>query len=127
MKINKALFFYLALLAFHVAHVFEEAWGGFIIERALGLGWFLFVNWILFLIPLGILYLILTGRRQGYYLGIAYAVLMLLNGLGHNLMVLVTGGYFNGFAGSMSGLGLIIVSPLMIYYLRQSIPHGNKT
>ena len=84
------------------------------------------MNWILFLIPLGFLYLILTGQRAGYYLGMVYAMVLLLNGLYHNLMVLLTVNYFNGVAGSVSGLGLIVFSPLVIYYLRQSILHGNK-
>jgi hypothetical protein len=92
---------YLGLLFFHVAHVFEETWGHFWIQDRIGLGWFLAINWALFLIPLVIFLLILDGRRVGHILGIVYAVFMVLNGLGHNIAVIVTGSHFGGFAGSI--------------------------
>jgi hypothetical protein len=67
----KAIPFYLLLLVGHMAHVFEEIWGRFwLIDAVYGLGWFLVVNWILFLIPVAIFYDVLRGRRWAYSLGI---------------------------------------------------------
>jgi hypothetical protein len=119
---RKIVAFYLLLLFFHVAHVFEEVWGHFWILDRIGLGWGLFVNWLLFLVPLVIFYFVLAGKRTGYILGIIYAVFMVLNGLGHNIAVIVTGSYYGGFAGSISGIGLIIVGVPAAMYLRKGLP-----
>ena len=114
---------YLLLLFFHVAHVFEEVWGHFwIMDRMGSEGWYLIINWLLFGLPLVLFYLILTGRRIGYILGILYAVFMVLNGLGHNVAVIVTGSYFGGFAGSISGIGLILVGIPTALFLRGGLP-----
>jgi hypothetical protein len=119
---RKTIACYLGLLFFHVAHVFEETWGHFWIVDRMDLGWFLAINWLLFLFPLIIFYFILDGRRAGYILGIVYAVFMVLNGLGHNIAVIVTGSYFGGFAGSVSGIGLIIAGVPAALNLRKGLP-----
>src|SRR5207245_2174285 len=50
---DRVVALYVAMLAGHVAHVFEETWGGFwLIKVHGGLGRFLLVNWVLFCIPL---------------------------------------------------------------------------
>ncbi len=119
---RKIIASYLVLLFFHVAHVFEETWGHFWILDRMGEGLYLIGNLILFSIPLVLFYFILTGRRSGYILGIVYAVFMVLNGLGHNAAVIVTGSYFGGFAGSLSGIGLIIAGVQTALYLRKGLP-----
>ncbi len=119
---KKIIAWYLALLSFHVAHVFEETWGHFWILDRMGEGWYLGINWVLFCLPLVFFYLILAGKRFGYILGIVYAVFMVLNGLGHNAAVIVTGSYFGGFAGSLSGIGLIITGVPSALYLRKGLP-----
>lgn len=113
---------YLALLAVHVLHVFEEVWGRFWLMNAVyGLGWFLLVNWLLFCLPLAFFYFFLLGKRRAYLLSMVYAGVMVANGLGHNLATLITGRYFDGFAGGFSGIGLILVGlPLLIVLWRRS-------
>jgi len=124
MNNNKVIVFYLFILAVHVAHVLEEVWGRFwLINGFWGLGWFLALNWILFCLPVVLFYFVLNGRRWAYKLSIAYAVVMIINGLGHNIAVIVTGRYFDGFAGGFSGIGLVLTGPLLIYHLRKSMPH----
>jgi hypothetical protein len=45
-------FLHLSMLAFHVAHVFEEVWGRFFLMNAVyGLGGYLAANWIPFASP----------------------------------------------------------------------------
>ena len=112
-----AVIAYLSLLAFHVAHVLEEIYGGFIVLDMLGLGRFLAVNWVLFCLPLGFFYFWLIGRRWAHRMSILYAGFMVLNGLGHNAMTLAKGRYFNGFAGGFSGIGLIISGLFLIFVL----------
>jgi hypothetical protein len=84
-----ALLAYLGLLVFHVAHVAEEVLGGFVI-------------------PLILFCLWLRGHRLAGELSALYAGLMVLNGLGHNIMTLVTGRYSGGYAGGFSGIGLAV-------------------
>jgi hypothetical protein len=54
---SKVILFYLLMLVGHVAHFLEEVWGRFwLMDAVFGLGWFLVVNWVLFCIPVVILY-----------------------------------------------------------------------
>jgi hypothetical protein len=108
------------MLVVHLAHIFEEVWGRFWVMQALyGLGWFLIINWILFCIPVAILYFLLQGQRWVYYLGIVYAGIMIFNGVGHNVATIMTGRYFDGFAGGYTGIALVLVGIPMIYFLRK--------
>jgi len=47
---------------------------------------------------------------------------MTLNGLGHNIAVLVTGRYFDGFAGGYTGIGLVLVGLPMMRFLFKVTP-----
>ena len=114
---------YLLMLVVHVGHVLEEIWGRFwIMNAVLGLGWFLIVNWILFCIPVALFYGVLRGKYWAYALSMVYAAIMILNGLGHNLATLVTGRYRDGFAGGVTGIGLILIGLPLLYLLRKEKP-----
>ena len=95
---SKIISLYLAMLLAHAAHVFEETWGNFRLVRILGLGRYLLGNWILYSIPFIILYYLIKGKIWAYYLGFVYAVIMILNGLGHNVAYILTRKYFGAFA-----------------------------
>jgi len=114
---NRMVLFYLLLLLFTVGHMFEEAWGRFWIANSLGLGWFLLINWLLLCIPVAIFFFILMDKRWAYYTGIVYALFMTFNGAGHILLTLVTGRYFDFAAGAVSGIGLVILGPIVTYLL----------
>ncbi|MBN1573090.1 MAG: hypothetical protein JW984_07840 [Deltaproteobacteria bacterium] len=117
MKLNKVNLFYLLLLFFHVGHVLEEAWGGFRVIGIIGIEWFLAVNWLLFSIPVVIFYFILEKRRWAYLLGMIYGAVMTLNGIGHNIVTIVTDRYFGFAAGGFTGIGLILTGIPLVYYL----------
>jgi len=120
---NKITFFYLLILVVHIAHIFEETWGRFfLIDAVLGLGWFLITNWVLFCIPVVFFYFVLNDKPWAYYLSMVYAGIMVLNGVAHTFAMIITGRYFNGFAGGYTGVGLILVGSPMIYYLRMGMP-----
>jgi len=88
--------------------------------RSLGL--FLLANWVLFCIPVALFYFVLCERRWAYHLSMIYAGIMILNGLGHNVGLVTTGRYFDGFAGGYTGIALVLVGPAMIYYLCKEMP-----
>lgn len=118
MKKSAVPLLFLLLLAVHIAHVFEEVWGRFQpLERIFGLGWFLLLNWIFLAAPMTVFFFILMRRRPAYVLGAIYAALMALNGLGHNIALAVTGRYFGGFAGAVSGVPMIILALLLLWAL----------
>ena len=123
MNQNRIVALYLLILVGHVAHVFEEVWARFWPMQAVyGLGWFLVANWVLFCIPVVAFCFILQKKRWAYYLGVIYAGVMILNGLGHNVATILTGRYFGGFAGGYTGIAFLIVGPLLIQFLRKGRP-----
>jgi hypothetical protein len=120
---SRIILFYLLMLVGHLAHVFEEIWGRFwLMDAFFGLGWFLVANWVLFSIPVAVFYFVLHEERWAFYLGMIYAGIMTLNGLGHNVATIMTGRYFGGFAGGYTGIALLLIGPLMIYHLRKGMP-----
>jgi hypothetical protein len=120
------LFFLLLMLA-HLAHVFEEVWGRFFLISSLGgLGLFLIINWILFAIVVLILYLILQRRSIGLKLGLVYAAIMTLNGLGHNMATIISGRYFDGFAGGFTGIAMVILGSILFMQLLKEIRIGRQ-
>jgi hypothetical protein len=110
------------MLSAHVAHVLEEVWGGFFMRDVLGPGGFLIANWVLWSLPATIFYFVLRGRRWAHWLGIAYAGIMLANGIGHNVMTLITGRYFGGFAGGYTGIALALIAVPLGYALWKEMP-----
>lgn len=126
MEMNpKIIPLYLALLLATVAHMFEEVWGQFwLINVFNGLGWYLMANWIILVIPFVIFYYLIQEKPWAYYLGIVYAVLMVLNGLVHIIATLATGNYFGGFAGGLTGIALILIGIPLAYYIWREISNG---
>jgi 4-amino-4-deoxy-L-arabinose transferase-like glycosyltransferase len=124
---NKIIIIYLILLIFHIAHVCEETLGHFWIMQAVGgVIPFLLINALLFCVPVLLFYLVIRGMRMGYYLSMVYAIIMILNGLGHNAATIITGRYFGGYAGGFSGIGLIIFGILLSILLYKNVPIKTK-
>jgi hypothetical protein len=121
MNKNRIALFYLFMLLAHVAHVFEEIWGQFWLVKKIGLGWYLAGNWILLSIPVVLFFFVLNDKKWAYILSAVYAGFMGLQGIGHNIATIITGRYFNGFAGGYTGIVLLIISLPMIYYLIKGI------
>jgi len=117
MNKNKLIILYLFMFINHVAHVFEETWGRFWILNTVGLGLFLTINAFLFCIPVILFYFVLHNNRWAYMLSMVYAAFMALQGVGHIIATMITGKYFDGFAGGFTGIGLFLIGSLMIYYL----------
>lgn len=113
----RAVAAYLGLIAFHAAHVLEEVYGRFVVLQKLGLAAFLAANWALLCLPVVFFYFWLFGRRWARRMSVLYAAVMVLNGLGHNVMTLATGRYFDGYAGGFSGLGLAVAGAFLLRYL----------
>ena len=110
------------VIVFHVAHIMEEVWGQFLLIRMLGgLSIFLLINWILLLIPMFLFYFVILDKKWAYYLSVVYVVIMIVNGIGHNIGTLISRRYFNGYAGGFSGFGLILSGIALFYFLLSSL------
>jgi hypothetical protein len=118
---NRLILLYLMMLTFHVAHVFEEILGRFWIMNAVhSMGWFMLLNWFLFCLPAIFFFYILKAKRWAFYMGLVYSIVMILNGLVHNIATLVTGKYYDGFAGGFTGIALIIIGiPLAVTFVQE--------
>lgn len=113
---------FLLMLVLHLAHVLEEVWGKFfMMEAVLGMGWFLMINGILWCIPLIILCFLIKGKYYSYILAIIYSSIMLINGFAHNVLTLITGRYYKGFAGGFTGIGLVMIGIPLILILWKKI------
>ncbi|MGA1978239.1 MAG: hypothetical protein ABSG89_10345 [Bacteroidales bacterium] len=118
---NKVIVLFLLMLIGHVAHVFEEVWGRFWILDRIGPGKYLSINLALFCIPVLLFYFILNEKRWAYILGIVYAGFMALQGIGHNVATIITGKYFDGFAGGYTGIGLAVIGSALMYFLVKQV------
>jgi hypothetical protein len=116
---------YLALLAFHVAHVFEEVWGRFfLVNGVFGPGWYLAANWVLVSLPLVIFHFYLRGTRWAFTLTLVYSAAMILNGIAHNAAALLAGKYFDGFAGGITGIGLVRTGAPLFHRVWKTVRPG---
>jgi len=112
---------YLCLLMIFVGHVFEEIQGNFKAIEYLGLVWFMVINWIFISILAALFYFIMIGKRWAYICGIVYAGLLILNGLAHNIGLIITRQYYGGVAGSFTGLAYLVIGPMLIVQLWKGV------
>jgi len=120
---RKIIIFYILMLTAHIGHVIEEILGRFfLIEKVGGLPQFLLINIFLFFIVLFLFISVLKERLWSYRLSIIYAVIMIINGLGHNIATIISGKYYGGFAGGYSGIALVLIGSPLIYFIRKGIP-----
>ena len=110
------------LLVGHALHVAEEALGRFWIVDVLGLPLFISVNFVLWLGALVLFLLVRRGRRWALKVALVYAAFMALQGVGHNVGWALTGRYFGGFAGGISGVFMLAVGLPLWLRLRRSMP-----
>ena len=114
---QQLLALYLLMLLAHQAHVVEEAWGRFFLVEVYGLGLYLALNWLLFCIPVGLLFFVITDRPLAYTLSLVYAGFMAIQGIGHNVVTIATGRYFDGFAGGLTGIPMCVIGALLFRML----------
>lgn len=110
------------MLIFHIIHIFEEVLAGFhIIDEIFGIRYFLILNLILFIIPLAMIFYLIRNKTFAAYFSLLYAGIMIINGLAHIIATVVTGRYFGGYAGGISGTGMVITGFFLIIFIRRKI------
>lgn len=120
---RKIIIFYILMLTVHIGHVTEEILGQFfLIEKVGGLPQFLAINIFLFIVVLLLFVAVLKKKRWAYILSIIYAAIMIVNGLGHNVATILSGRYYDGFAGGFSGIALVLIGSPLVYFILKGIP-----
>ena len=105
---------YLSMLALHAAHVVEELLAGFRVAERLGARRFVLLNACLFAVPAGLYVGLLRDSQRACRLGRVYAGFMVFHGFQHNLLTILTRRYRHGFAGGLTGIGLVLTGiPLL--------------
>ncbi|MBI2632733.1 hypothetical protein HYW75_07040 [Candidatus Pacearchaeota archaeon] len=114
MKLTKLMIIYLSLIILHILHLLEEIFGmaSFIITSYKNTYLFLFINIILLIIPISLIYAFSKKKKWAYLISYGYSLLMIIDGIEH----LIT-----QEAGIYTGIGLIIFSFLLIIYLTKEI------
>jgi hypothetical protein len=123
---NKIVIFYILVLVIHVAHIIEEVLGRFWLLNKIGLMWYITINVLLFFIPVTLFIFVLRNKPWAIKVSIVYAVFMALQGVGHNIGTMLSGKYFDGFAGGYTGIGLLVFGSSLIYYLMKGIKTANN-
>jgi hypothetical protein len=82
---------------------------------------------VLFCITVLLLYFVLQRKCWASTLGMIYAIIMIANGIGHNLGMLVTGRYFGGEAFGFTGIGLVLIGLPLLYTLWQDMPREKSS
>ncbi len=112
-----------ALLLFgHALHVAEEALGRFWLVDFFGLPLFVASNILLWVAALVLFLQVKRGLRWAFIVALVYVAFMALQGIGHNVGWAISGRYFGGFAGGLSGLFMLSVGVPLWFRLRRSVP-----
>lgn len=118
---------YILMLLVHQAHIYEEILGHYFLIGYMGDQLYLIGNWLLFSIPLGLLYLVIRwDKKWVYYLSIIYVVMMMFQGIEHILMSFVDDSLFVVYSGEITGLAIYIVGIPLVYYLYMNIERVSR-
>jgi len=108
--------FVLQVLA-QVAHIIEELLGRMFVIDIIGVPVYL----VLTCLMTGFIVLAfvecLKGKRWAYRIMIVYSLVMIVNGIGHNLAPYLIGDRLGSLAGEYTGLVLIVLSPIFLVQL----------
>jgi hypothetical protein len=112
-----------ALLVAHGLHVVEEAWRRFwLVDAVFGMPLFLSLNGLGLLLACSLYVGVVRRRRWAYVVSLVYVAFMALQGIGHNAAWAVTGRYFGGFAGGVTGLAMLGIGVPLWHRLYRALP-----
>jgi hypothetical protein len=120
MKSRLILLYILTLMA-HQAQIFEELWDHTILVTSLGENGYIILNWILFCIPLALLYFIFTDKKWAYYLSAAYALIMMFQGVERIIISFVQGNLDSTYPIVLTGAIIYLLGIPMVYYIYKNI------
>jgi hypothetical protein len=116
---------YFLMLGLQVALVFEQIYSLFWGLQVLGMGVFLLINLLWYIVPLFLLFYLLRLKRWAFILSIVYASIMVVTGLTSFILLLITRNYYGGFAGAFSGAALAAVGIPLLTELRRYLHTTN--
>lgn len=109
------------MLIAHQAQIFEELWDHSILVTSIGENGYIMLNWLLFCIPLAMLYFIFVDNKWAYYLSVIYTIIMMFLGVERIVMSFVQGDLTTTFPLVLTGAIIYIIGIPMVYYIYKNI------
>lgn len=123
---SRLLLTYILMLIAHQAQIFEELWNHSFLLTALGDGVYILASWLLFCIPITILYFVFLDKKWAYYLSFVYAVFMMFQGVERIVLSFVEGTIASTLPVVLTGAIVYVIGIPMVYYLYMNIERLNK-
>lgn len=120
MKSRLILLYILTLIA-HQAQIFEELWDHSFLVTSLGDNVYIMLNWVLFCIPLALLYFIFVDKKWAYYLAAVYSIIMMFQGVERIVMSFVQGTLVTTLPIVLTGALIYLIGIPMVYYIYKNI------
>ena len=118
---SRLILMYILMLIAHQAQIFEELWDHSILVTSLGEGGYIMLNWLLFCIPLTLLYFIFIDNKWAYYVSAAYTIIMMFEGVERIIMSLVQGTLITTLPIVLTAVIIYIIGIPMVYYIYKNI------
>lgn len=118
---SRLILMYILMLIAHQAQIFEELWDHSILVTSLGEGGYIMLNWILFCIPMALLYFIFIDKKWAYYLSVVYTIIMMLQGVERIIMSAVQDTLITTLPIVLTGAIIYLIGIPMVYYIYKNV------
>ncbi len=118
---SRLILMYILMLIAHQAQIFEELWDHSILVTSLGEGGYIMLNWLLFCIPLTLLYFIFVDNKWAYYMSAVYTIIMMFEGVERIIMSLVQGALIATLPIVLTAVIIYMIGIPMAYYIYKNI------
>ena len=123
---SRLILLYILMLIAHQAQIFEELWDHSILVTSLGENVYVLMNWVLFCLPLVLLYFIFVDKKWAYYLSALYSIIMMFQGVERIVMSFVQGALAETFPIVLTGALIYLIGIPMVYYIYKNIERINN-
>jgi|WetSurMetagenome_2_1015567.scaffolds.fasta_scaffold857781_1 hypothetical protein len=118
---SRLILLYILMLIAHQAQIFEELWEHSILVTSIGENVYVLMNWVLFCLPLALLYFIFIDKKWAYYLSAVYSIIMMFQGVERVVMSFVQGTLTATFPIVLTGAIIYLIGIPMVYYIYKNI------
>ena len=123
---SRLIILYIFMLISHQAQIFEELWDHSILVTSMSENIYIILNWLLFCIPLLILYFIFIDKKWAYYLSGVYAIIMMFLGVERIVTSFVQGNLIMTLPIVLTGAIIYLIGIPMVYYIYKNVERIKK-
>ena len=118
---SRLILLYIFMLITHQAQIFEELWDHSILVTSMGENIYIILNWLLFCIPLLILFFVFIDKKWAYYLSGVYAIIMMFLGVERIVTSFVQGTLITTLPIVLTGAIIYLIGVPMVYYIYKNV------